>query len=72
MKMEVYKEAARLAKDISAMDKRIKDVGQYNNHITVSSSSYYQLDFSSEFEREVLNWLKFKREEYQKKFDELN
>ena len=72
MKMEVYKEAARLVEDISAMDKRIKDVEQYNNHITVSSSSYHQLDFSSEFKIEILDWLKSKRKEYQKKFDELN
>lgn len=72
MKMETYKEAARLTHDISAMDKRIKDVEQHNNNITVSSSCYYQLEFSSEFEREVLDWLKLKREEYQKMFDELN
>ena len=72
MKMEIYKEAARLAGDISAMDKRIKDVEDWKARITVSSSSYYQLDFSSEFEIEILDWLKSKREEYQKRFDELN
>ena len=71
MTMETYKEAARLVKDITAMDKRIKDVEKCNTRITVSSDFNYQHDFSLEFEIEILEWLKTKREEYQKKFDEL-
>jgi hypothetical protein len=71
MTMETYKEAAQLTKDIDAMDKRIKDVEEWKAHITISSDFHYQHDFSSEFEIEILEWLKTKREEYQKKFDEL-
>ena len=70
MNIETYKEAKRLVEDMEAMDIRIKDANEYNS-LTVSTLVHYGRDFSSEFSNEIFDWLKSKKEEYQKKLDEL-
>ena len=72
MTTDTYKKAKRLLEDIEAIDKQLKEVEQ-NHHWITTSTPNRQLDGASSlvFQKELVNWLKYTRDKYQKEFDEL-
>lgn len=71
MKEETFKKAVELKQDISNMDKQIKEVTEDRHWISVITPRTGDMAYSCRFSRELLEWLKTKREEYQKEFEQL-
>lgn len=71
MTEKTFKKAVELKTDISNMDKQIKEVTEDAHWISVVTPRTKDLVYSDRFGTELLEWLKFKREEYQKEFEQL-
>ena len=66
-----YKKAVELKKDIYNMDKQIKEITEDRHWVVVVTPRTADLAYSHRFQKELLEWLKNKREEYQKEFEQL-
>lgn len=73
MKIEILEKANNLLNDIKRMSRIIDDKEKERKWISVISSGHKEDGyFTDRFEDELVEWLKVKREEYQKEFDSLN
>lgn len=66
-----FNKAVELKQDISNMDKQIKEVTEDRHWISVITPRKGDMAYSRRFSGELLEWLKNKREEYQKEFEQL-
>lgn len=71
MTEETFKKAVELKTDIFNMDKQIKEATEDRHWISVATPRTKDLVYSHRFGTELLEWLKSKREEYQKEFEKL-
>lgn len=70
---DTYIKAKRLIEDIEVMNKRIQEVERKGHWVTISTiDSQPEEEFSYQFQKDLMNWLKQTKEKYQKEFDELN
>lgn len=71
MTKETYKKAEQLIRDINEIKYHLKKKKEDNEWITISTPYRKDYTLSSRFQKELINWLEQKQEEYQKEFDEL-
>lgn len=71
MRMDTYNKATDLIKDIGCIEKQINEVAKRHHWIVISTPDYPDMSYSIRFQRELVEWLSLKKEEYQKEFDEL-
>ena len=70
MTESAFKKAVELKQDIYNIDKQVKEVTEERHWISVTTPKG-DLPYSHRFQKELLEWLKSKREEYQKEFEQL-
>lgn len=68
---EAYKKATRLNDDIWLINYHSSEAKEDKTWITISTPFRKDKVLSSRFQRELIEWLEQKAEEYQKEFDEL-
>lgn len=71
MTKETYKKAEQLIRDINEIKYHLKKKKEDKEWITISTPYRKDYTLSSRFQKELINWLEQKQEEYQKEFDEL-
>lgn len=71
MTKETYEKARELFEDIELMSCQIEEVEKQHHWITVITPKDKEVYYSYRFQRELIEWLKSKKEEYQKEFDGL-
>ena len=71
MTKEIYEKAGQLFEDIELMSCQIEEVEKHHHWITIITPKNKEVYYSDRFAKELIEWLKFKKEEYQKEFDEL-
>lgn len=72
MDKETYEKANELYKDISKLDKQIKDVKSNNSWLDIRTSIHSDfMGYSFRFRDELLVFMQNTRDRYQKEFDEL-
>lgn len=71
MTKEFLRKANELIKDIEIMEYQLSEVEKHHHFIVVSTPDYQNCFYSCRFQNELTEWLKTKKEEYQKEFDEL-
>lgn len=71
MNKEAYKKATRLNDDIWLINYHLSEAKEDKTWITISTPFRKDKVLSSRFQRELIEWLEQKAEEYQKEFDEL-
>lgn len=72
MTKDTYIKAKRLIEDIEAIDRQIQEVERNNHWITTSTpDNKNEGAFSYQFQKDLINWLKQIKEQYQREFDEL-
>ncbi|EGC75580.1 hypothetical protein HMPREF0490_00779 [Lachnospiraceae bacterium 6_1_37FAA] len=67
MNKEAYDKAKQLNNDIRAINYNLRKIKEDNVSIIIQTP----FSFSSRLEREFIEWLEEKADEYQKEFDEL-
>lgn len=72
MKKEILKKANDLLDDIETISKVIKEKEEERHWIRIITPNHKESYYSMRFQNELIDWLKIKKEEYQKEFDELN
>lgn len=74
MTKETYKKAVELTRDIENLTVVIEESEEEHHWIKVITPETKNRDkyYSVRFQRELTEWLKTKREEYRKEFDNLN
>lgn len=72
MTKSTFNKAVELNNDIKNLDKQIKEVMEDRHWISVVTPMRKDLAYSCRFQEELLEWLKAKREEYQKEFEQLD
>lgn len=71
MTKETYEKAKELISDIKNIDNQIKEKEEQRHWINVITPNHKECYYSTRFQRELIEWMKSKKEEYQKEFDEL-
>ena len=71
MKREVYEKAKDLIEDIGCIERQVDESVSKQHWITISTPNNRDLRYSLRFQNDLIEWLKFKKEEYQREFDEL-
>ena len=71
MTKEVYEKAKELMSDVKTIDDQIKETEEQQHWIKVITAHHKECYYSTRFQRELAEWMKTKKEEYQKEFDEL-
>lgn len=71
MTKDTYTKAKRLIEDIEAIDRQLEEVEKKKHWITTSTPRKLEGASSYQFQKDLVNWLKQIREQYQKEFDEL-
>lgn len=71
MTKETYEKATELFEDIELMSCQIEEVEKQHHWITVITPNDQKVYYSDRFQKELIEWLKSKKEEYQKEFDGL-
>ena len=74
MKNETFKKAVELTRDIENLSVVIEESEKEKHWIKVITPKVEKRDvyYSVRFQHELTEWLRSKREEYQKEFDNLN
>lgn len=72
MNKETFDLAKTLLNDIDNISNVLRKYENDNYYIKVISSGFVYLNYSERFQEELIEWLKIKKEEYQKEFYELN
>ncbi len=71
MKIEVYEKAKDLIDDIGRIERQLNEAMNNQHWIAISTPNNRDLRYSLRFQNDLIEWLKFKKEEYQREFDEL-
>lgn len=71
MTKETYEKAETLLKDIKNISRQVKEVEKDHHWITTITPDNKDICYSTRFQTELIEWLKSKKEEYQKEFDKL-
>lgn len=71
MTEKTYETAKNLIEDINKMETQINEVKNCHHWISILTPDYEDLFYSLRFQRDLVEWLVAKKEEYQKEFDEL-
>lgn len=71
MNIKTFEKAFSLRSDVTQINTVIGTVEKEHAHPTIITSQYTGAYFSDRFERELIEWMKSKAEEYQKEFDDL-
>lgn len=71
MNIETLNKANMLMKDVKYIEEQLEEVKNYHHYIIVSTPDLQNCCYSYRFQTELKEWLKAKKEEYQKEFDEL-
>ena len=71
MTENTYKMAKDLIEDINKMETQINAVENNHHWITILTPDYRDFSYSLRFQKDLVEWLTAKKEEYQKEFDEL-
>lgn len=71
MTEKTYEIAKDLIEDIDRIETYVDEVENYHHWITISTPNYKNLTCSLRFQRELVEWLISKKEEYQKEFEAL-
>ena len=72
MKKEILEKANELFNDINAISKVVKEKEQERHWIRVITPNHTDEYYSGRFQEDLIEWLKSKKEEYQKEFDKLS
>ena len=71
MKREVYEKAKDLIDDIGRIEQQLHESVNQQHWIAISTPNNRDLRYSLRFQIDLTEWLKLKKEEYQREFDEL-
>lgn len=71
MTKETYEKAETLLNDIKNISRQVKEVEKDHHWIITITPDNKDVCYSVRFQKELIEWLKSKKEEYQKEFDEL-
>lgn len=71
MNIDIYNKAVTLVKDIESLTRHIDEVEIKRHWVSIVTPDNRDLPHSLRLQAELVNWMKIKREEYQKEFEEL-
>lgn len=71
MNIDVYNKAVTLVKDIDSLTRHINEVEQKRHWVSIVTPDNRDLPHSLRLQSELVKWMKDKREEYEKEFNEL-
>lgn len=71
MKIDTYKKAKDLIDDMKRIEKQVTEFYKDNHWIRISTPNYPDSPYSVRFQKELVEWLMSKKEEYQREFDRL-
>lgn len=72
MNMDIYNKAITLVKDIESLKRHIDEVEFKKHWISIVTPDNRDLPHSLRLQAELVEWMKAKKEEYEKEFNELN
>lgn len=71
MTEKTYETAKNLIEDINKMETQINEVKNCHHWISILTPHNKDFAYSLRFQRDLVEWLAAKKEEYQKEFDEI-
>ena len=71
MKIDIYNKAVTLVKDIESLKRHIDEVEFKRHWISIVTPDNRDLPHSLRLQAELVEWMKVKKEEYEREFEEL-
>ena len=71
MKIDTYNKAKDLIDDMKRIEKQVTEFYKDNHWIRISTPNYPDSQYSVRVQKELVEWLMSKKEEYQREFDRL-